>query len=61
MLSASCNSALLSFEKVAVVQPCRPQAFGIGWNACGASMHLNSCSSGVNLKFAVFPSGASVT
>jgi hypothetical protein len=44
-----------------VVQPCRPQAFGIGAKASGAIMHLNCCSSGVNLKFAVRPLAARVT
>src|SRR5262245_51388163 len=55
------SSAALSLDKVAVVQPCLPHAFGTGANASGAIMHLNSCSSGVKLKFAVCPSAASVT
>ena len=50
-----------SFDSVAVVAPFRPQAFGTGANASGAIMHLNSCSSRVNMKFAVWPSAASVT
>src|SRR5262245_35349238 len=59
--SAAFSSAALSFASVAVVQPCFPHAFGTGANASGAIMHLNSCSSGMNLKFAVLPSPASVT
>jgi hypothetical protein len=46
---------------MAVVAPRWPQALATGAKASGAIMHLNSCSSGVNMKFAVFPSGASVT
>ncbi len=59
--SALLRSAVLSSVNVAVVQPCLPHAFGTGAKALGASMHLNSCSSVVNLKFAVLPSAASVT
>src|SRR5262245_4529807 len=59
--NAAFKSALLSFDSVPVVAPRLPQAFGTGAKACGSSTHLKSCSSGVNMKFAVLPSAASVT
>src|SRR5215471_7117373 len=58
---ASWSSARLSFERMAVVAPRLPQALGTGAKASGAIMHLNSCCSGVNMKFAVFSSAARVT
>jgi hypothetical protein len=53
--SAFVSSAVLSLDKLAVVQPCLPHAFGTGAKAFGAIMHLNSCSYGLNLRFAVRP------
>src|SRR5215831_13494364 len=58
--SASLSSATLILASVTVVQPCLPHAFGTGENASGASMHLNSCSSGESFKLAVRRSEASV-
>ena len=54
------KSPSLLLDNVPVVQPWLPQAFGTGAKACGSIRHLSSCSSGVNLKFAVRPSAASV-
>src|SRR5215475_2411595 len=59
--NAAFKSALLSFDSVPVVAPRAPQAFATGAKACGSSVHLKSCSLGVNMKFAVLPSAASVT
>ena len=61
ILSASTSSSLLISESRPVVQPCLPQAFGIGLKTFGARRHLKCCSSGLNLKFAVRPSAAKVT
>src|SRR5215510_13956886 len=58
--STSFSSATLILASVTVVQPCLPHAFGTGENASGASMHLNSCSSGESFRLALRRSEASV-
>jgi hypothetical protein len=59
-ISAAFNSATLNAFRVPTVQPWRPQALSIGAKASAATVHFSACSSGVNLKFALLPAGASV-